>query len=37
VKEFVDAIFKLLGPPEDSTWLESMPYFQRWYGKAAAT
>ena len=37
VKEFVDAIFKLLGPPEDSTWLESLPYFQRWYGKTAAT
>ena len=33
VKEFVDAIFKLLGPPEDSTWLESLPYFQRWYGR----
>ena len=39
VKDFVGAIFVLLGPPrtESSTWLESLPFFKALYGTAAAT
>ena len=36
LKELVGAMFELLGPA-DSTWLKSLPCFEAWYGKMAAT